>query len=1050
MSDDSDIPSDSLAGDPATDSAETVRLAIVSRSSETENALWSAIDERARSRNLPARIHADPSDADAIVYLPDEQDFATDDAAQSYEARLMRDPASSKVIFEPGMFVDSAARTRLENLRDRIGAHSGAIVWLAAKPSGAHGGGGRPPRDDSAQLQARRIERVLRSKARPSSARPSRQRTERTRAPARDLDVRRKARAQRIEQRKSAADEKKSGTERSPETGEARQKRRALRKPAASRERPARRKRPDAVAPAERPARPGKADDPKGTPLPIIFIAIGGMDEASKARLMESLKSAFLQSGARAIEASPQSKAHISVQSFGEDPFDVGDIASRAESLLEDKARLRMLLGRMSGGPETAGADDRAIARISLLCRAAFIDLETQRRRHRAESPAEPVAEATDLDLAADLIVREAINRKIRNLPLVSKSPASPPDLADAYALAARPSDLLSVLSWSASYPPKVLHPVFSAAQVEDFANSWLAAPEADAQDSAARIDWHAPSDARAASRLLGLGFLLAPLSYWYWKAGGRGGGEIAKIEGVLKERGVTASTLLDRAGRIILDFSKQVPPEPGSLAWREDAVSGRIRVLVLYVLCCRLAAKRRIKFDETDCGAVFRSLVDHVEFLRSGLPYQPASTEGVERDCLLAGVGLALQQTSYGNVLLRASLERLKRLQLDVGLSGDGVWLNAPFAAHCAVLSSLTTLLGDLAAAKSDLMDPLAEAARRMTLFMDALLKSNGEALPIDATRSRSFASMLAGARRLLAVLGARPVKGKPARGMAANRITETYVFRDAQYFVSHSTPKVTSESSQVAFHADPGSPVRSNPGGLKLAFAHGPTDLLLGAVPPRKELSGGKPATFDPALRNGYRVASGGANDGNSGGPGRRASLVKSWRGPGWAAAKGNEAGHGSASIARIVVHLKSHHALLVVDEFTGATGEAMAFEQFWHIAPGLAPASAPEAPPYFSAGEDVHLAVAFDNQHESAASIDRDKFGSCIRRTISVGTGTVATLFQRMSAAAPLSVSFLRDKPDDWMVAISGAGFAVRVSLGSNEMRLEDEQPPQSAAI
>src|SRR5262249_52100536 len=147
------------------------------------------------------------------------------------------------------------------------------------------------------------------------------------------------------------------------------------------------------------------------------------------------------------------------------------------------------------------------------------------------------------------------------------------------------------------------------------------------------------------------------------------------------------------------------------------------------------------------------------------------------------------------------------------------------------------------------------------------------------------SFASTLAGARRVLALAAARPVKGKPAKGMATTRITETYIFRDAQYFVSHSTPKVTPESSQIALHADPGSPARKDPGGLMLAFAHGPTDLLLGAVPRRKELSGSKPAAFDPALRNGYRVGAEG------GGVAGKAAIVKSWRGSAWAAAKGIE---------------------------------------------------------------------------------------------------------------------------------------------------------------
>jgi hypothetical protein len=57
-------------------------------------------------------------------------------------------------------------------------------------------------------------------------------------------------------------------------------------------------------------------------------------------------------------------------------------------------------------------------------------------------------------------------------------------------------------------------------------------------------------------------------------------------------------------------------------------------------------------------------------------------------------------------------------------------------------------------------------------------------------------------------------------------------------------------------------------------------------------------------------------------------------------------------------------------------------------------------------------------------------------------------VATLFQRTGATIPLGVSLLRDSPDDWIVAISGEGLAARVSLNSNELRVDEEQPPQAA--
>ncbi len=562
--------------------------------------------------------------------------------------------------------------------------------------------------------------------------------------------------------------------------------------------------------------------------------------------------------------------------------------------------------------------------------------------RHGIDAASEDAEQrAAALALTAALIAREAANNPKLSL---SRQPLTvSADLAEALRLAASPLELLSKLIWSSAKPPKVLHAQYTQADVESFADRKIALSDEDVRDFSGGIDWQSSgASARAQSRLFGLGFLIAPLSYWYSKASDRKNEQLEKIDASLKQRGVTASAILANAGDIIRNFTEMMPLQASSPAWQEFPVSTRIRVLTLYILCCKLAVKRRIKFDEAVCGAVFRSLVDHIEFLRSGLRYPLVSAKGVERDCFLAGVGHALQQTDYGTLLLRESLDRLRRRQLDVGLSADGVWRNAPFTTHCEILSALTVLFGDLAAAGNDALEPLGEAAKRMTLFVDAMLKSNGEPLPIDSTRGKSQASTLSGARRVLALIGARPskgkpVKGKPVKGMAANRITETYVFRDAQYFVSHSTPKVTAESSQIAFHAEAGSAAKGNTGGLLLAFAHGPSNLLLGLVSRRKELIGLSKLNFwSPELRNGYHAGVADAEE-KQGSPSSQARIVKSWRGAGWAAARGVES-FSHTELTRTVIHLKALHALLVVDELAGS--DDAAFEQFWHLAPDLVP--------------------------------------------------------------------------------------------------------------
>ena len=45
--------------------------------------------------------------------------------------------------------------------------------------------------------------------------------------------------------------------------------------------------------------------------------------------------------------------------------------------------------------------------------------------------------------------------------------------------------------------------------------------------------------------------------------------------------------------------------------------------------------------------------------------------------------------------------------------------------------------------------------------------------------------------------------------------------------------------------------------------------------------------------------------------------ARILKSWRGPDWAAARCLEASFADGTVTRTVLHLKAHHALIVIDE-------------------------------------------------------------------------------------------------------------------------------------
>src|SRR3569833_2686019 len=102
MSDDNYIPSGTGSADNATgESAPALRVAIVSRTEGAAAALWHALNQRAQNRNRPLQGPANRADADIIVYLPAEEDFASENAAQSFEADIARDAVAEKIVIEP-------------------------------------------------------------------------------------------------------------------------------------------------------------------------------------------------------------------------------------------------------------------------------------------------------------------------------------------------------------------------------------------------------------------------------------------------------------------------------------------------------------------------------------------------------------------------------------------------------------------------------------------------------------------------------------------------------------------------------------------------------------------------------------------------------------------------------------------------------------------------------------------------------------------------------------------------------------------------------------
>lgn len=1090
----------SVASDDATPRSAVAqrRVALWARAPKAADALWEAIDNRIRTKEKLAVVRSQRADADVVVYLLAAEDFADAETARTLAAEISGDTAPLRLLLEPAPVDDAGIRMRIAETLAAIGRRKGAVTLSSEKQAGEDAADVL-----RRQAKAVAIVLKRRSAGPPPSAQsesePLAQAEEddATTARAQKKAAKRAARLAKKAQRRSTKDEtarseasekaeRKGGRDKAasradkPSADAKRKTKRAARsslaekpapdddagpcetatatkadrqatpdEPKRPREKESRRRQPraaDAVAEDDEFQTADAADelDASQSDRPLS-IAIVGMDEGASAALRRALQDGF---GAAGIEVSaPRSpnRAEIFVYAFDHPPLDAEEIGRQAEVFAKDATRLRIFLERAAPpaaeGAPGLDAENRAIATLAIGLSGTFLELSPKFRRYGIENMiVDGRPSRAGYGLIAASILGIAAGRKPSRRSFACPPPDAPPDLVEARALSDSPSQLLSLLSWSARTPPKSLWTHVEKEGIEEFAQSKMTLPSGETLDLDLPIDWKmALPDRRARGYLQGLEFLSAPLAYWYGKANGRGGDNIAEIDAVLKQRGVTASSLLTRIGEIIVDFARKHPRQSAPEAWQESVVAQRARVFVLFVLCCKTAAKRRIKFDEAMGAAVFHDLLDLSEALRTGDSYAPCCVEGVEQDCLLIGLALALRKTAYAQLLLRDGLDRLNRLQLGLGLYADGVWRQGSFAAHCSVLSSLSILMGDFDASDAAMIEPIAAAAKKMTVFAEAMLKSDGHAIALEGGRQISYAKRLNGVRQALSRLGfgGKTASARPARIRFHSRITETYGFRDARYFISHSTQKVSPDSSQVVLHARRASVPRGDPGGVTLVFAHGPDDLLVRAEPaerirPRQDQA----PLFDPALRNGYHVDGVGYSP-EIGIEPNATRIVKSWRGPGWAAAKSVDGTYAGAVIGRVAIHLKAHHALIVVDELAGDGGEAKEFEQFWNIAPAFAPPASNESPLRFASPEQGGLTVRFDARLPSVVAIDKAGAGPCLRRRARLSRGVMASLFQWTDNPAPAALGVERGELGDWVVVASGAGFEARLSLAGDEL-------------
>jgi hypothetical protein len=712
-----------------------------------------------------------------------------------------------------------------------------------------------------------------------------------------------------------------------------------------------------------------------------------------------------------------------------------------------------------------ASGDGRAISDMARDRGGVILDLDTRFEQLGYTRMLRPNGELNParLERIAAALRNLAVAKGIGN-GLSPRFPSErPPDFLHAVASAKTPGELLETLSWDEKTLPRSLRSKFDLDKIEAFAASKLIRPRSrkppsenlSAEDApgelslGSEIDWSMDlPDDNARESLLGLDFLSPALTYWFMRANGSKAEEVAEVDRRLKERGVTASFMLNRAGEIISSF-QQRKSEP-AFAWKDSVAWSRTRTLLLYLLCTKIAAKRRINFDQTRCAPAFQALLEAFEWLRHEDYRQVGSLEAIEQDMLLIAAALPLRNLPYGRRLIEQTLRDLERNQLDQGLGDDGVWKGS-FQDHCSVLSSLANTLRALRDHKLPGGDPLADAIRKMGPFAAGMLKPDGRPIAIDQIPPKPQARMLAVARGALRsgeaekktdTTPATETSDKPRSG-------GTHVYPQAGYLISHSGKVAGHKASQLVFHAFAGLVAREELGAISLAFAAGSADLVVGGGAATRKASEDvrKASHHDPAARNGFRVDGAGYDIAQSASP-NAISFDGHWAAPDWAAARAINAAYQGAVAARTAIHLKKYCALIVFDELRAKAANPAEFEQFWHLGPQFTAHSASGPLLHFTSDAPGVLNVAFDRDGNSDPAIDRggpsnplgwtaiassevvSNFYLCRRKK--AAHAVMATLFHFASGPVPLSIEIGAEGIGAWGIQAQGPDFDARFTL------------------
>ena len=617
--------------------------------------------------------------------------------------------------------------------------------------------------------------------------------------------------------------------------------------------------------------------------------------------------------------------------------------------------------------------------------------------------------------------------------------------------------EVLSAMSWNAPTLPANLSSSYSPETIGDFAEDVVFFPSFAMWGKFKLdepIDWSmAGANWSWQSYFTGLEFVRPPLALWYDVASGREAKQVDDALAVLQARGKMPHDLLRRASAIIADFTRNNPPTApkNQRAYFQGTICRRVKALLTYLVCAKKADELGIPLPRDEVEAVFQGLADSLEMLKSDEIYPIAGNHGVRQDVLFIVAGLLWHALPYGRDLLDLGMRRLKKHQLDRALSPDGVWLENSFGYHGLIMNQFMMAAADLRTAGAPGVDELHDALRRMNVFLEAMVKCDGYGPLIGDSAPKRYFPMIADVADELAAGATVGARRERQAAQPLRRDKDTYLFADSGYFVSHTNREMDPNGSSMILFANLSRPKHKQADDLSVLFNHGRDDLLIDGGTYNKEISDTvrNAARYDPGTHNTYRVNGAGYPVRAVKGV-KSAGVTKMWQGDGWAAARGFNHAYRDGRITRFAIHLKRHHAVIVIDQLQAKTAAPALFEQFWHIAPDFKPGPPPSrgsGPWLFHSEGKGTLVAAFDNGEATCAL----EFGGpdnpiawlmlpddtvvptpYLRRARPLKEGTMLSLFQWSASPGPAAIACTSHGKGATTIEAEGTGFSCHFTV------------------